>query len=183
MGHASQCGVSRPQAGIGKDRIDLRAELGDDLRGGTLWCADASHGASLVARHEIANGRNIRQRLGSRRCGHGQSAQLAGRDVPNGPRHSVEHDLHLSGKQIDKRGARAAIRHVHEVDTSHHFEEFAGDMLRSPVTTRAMLILPGLALAYAMNSGTVLAGTDGWISITLGTRSMPATGAMSWMKL
>src|SRR5262249_13504494 len=31
---------------------------------------------------------------------------------------------------------------------------------------------PGLALAYAMNSGTVLAGTDGWISITLGTRSM-----------
>src|SRR6516165_7347659 len=84
--------------------------------------AHAMKGARLIARHEIANGWNIRQRLGPCCCGHGQSAQLAGRDVPNGPRHSVEHDLHLSGKQIDKRGARAAIRHVHKVDTRHHLE-------------------------------------------------------------
>src|SRR5262245_20778911 len=34
-----------------------------------------------------------------------------------------------------------------------------------------------------MNSGTVLAGTDGCTSITLGTTIMPATGAMSRMKL
>ena len=34
-----------------------------------------------------------------------------------------------------------------------------------------------------MNSGTVLAGTEGLTSITLGTRTMPATGAMSRMKL
>ena len=31
------------------------------------------------------------------------------------------------------------------------------------------LILPGLALAYAVNSGTVLAGTDGFTTITNGT--------------
>ena len=30
----------------------------------------------------------------------------------------------------------------------------------------AKLILPGLALAYAVNSGTVLAGTDGFTTMT-----------------
>ena len=59
-------------------------------------------------------------------------AQLAGRDVPNRAGHSVEHDLHLSSEQIDKRGACAAIRHVHQVDAGHHLEQFAGDMLRGP---------------------------------------------------
>ena len=42
-----------------------------------------------------------------------------------------------------------------------------------------MLILPGLALAYAMNSGIVLAGTDRFTTMMLGWRMMPATGAMS----
>src|SRR6266568_3888893 len=39
-----------------------------------------------------------------------------------------------------------------------------------PFPPDAMLILPGLALAWAMNSGTVLAGTDRFTSMTLGTR-------------
>ena len=34
-----------------------------------------------------------------------------------------------------------------------------------------------------MNSGTVLAGTDGLTTMTMGTRMMLATGAMSRMKL
>src|SRR6266699_3913947 len=34
-----------------------------------------------------------------------------------------------------------------------------------------------------MNSGTVLAGTDGCTTIALGTRMMPATGAISRIKL
>ena len=47
----------------------------------------------------------------------------------------------------------------------------------------AILILPGLALAYAMNSGTVLAGNDGWTAITLVVRMMLAIGARSRIKL
>jgi hypothetical protein len=35
-----------------------------------------------------------------------------------------------------------------------------------PLPADAMLILPGLALAYAMNSETVLAGTDGLTAMT-----------------
>jgi len=34
-----------------------------------------------------------------------------------------------------------------------------------------------------MNSGTVLAGNDGWTTMTLCSRLMLATGAMSRMKL
>ena len=52
-----------------------------------------------------------------------------------------------------------------------------------PLPTDAMLILPGLTLAWAMNSRTVLAGTDGFTSMTNGKRSMLATGTMSRMKL
>jgi hypothetical protein len=45
------------------------------------------------------------------------------------------------------------------------------------------LILPGLALAWAMNSETVLAGTDRPTTMTFGKRMMVATGTMSRMKL
>src|SRR5207249_1399542 len=48
-----------------------------------------------------------------------------------------------------------------------------------PLPADAKLSLPGLALAYAMNSGTVVAGTEGFTAITLAARTMPATGAIS----
>jgi hypothetical protein len=47
----------------------------------------------------------------------------------------------------------------------------------------AMLILSGLVLAWAMNSGIVLAGNDRCTTTTLDVRMMPATGAMSPIKL
>ena len=46
-----------------------------------------------------------------------------------------------------------------------------------------MLIRPGLALAWAMNSVTVFAGTEELIANTAGAWAMPATGSMSRMKL
>ena len=59
-----------------------------------------------------------------------------------------EHDLHLSAEQIGKRGCRAAIRHVNQVDAGHHLEQLAGNMwCVLPMPADAILILPGLALA------------------------------------
>ena len=46
-----------------------------------------------------------------------------------------------------------------------------------------MLILRGLALARAINSGTALAGNEGCTTIMWGARVMLATGAISRMKL
>jgi hypothetical protein len=46
-----------------------------------------------------------------------------------------------------------------------------------------MLSLPGLALAWAMNSGTVFAGNDGLTSKARVSRLILATGAMSLMNL
>ena len=52
-----------------------------------------------------------------------------------------------------------------------------------PVPPDAMLILPGLALAQAMNSGTVFAGFDRFTSMTSGRLLIIAIGTMSRMKL
>jgi hypothetical protein len=47
------------------------------------------------------------------------------------------------------------------------------------VPNDASVILPGLALASAINSGTELAATDGCTSSTSGERTMPEIIAMS----
>ena len=52
-----------------------------------------------------------------------------------------------------------------------------------PLPADAKLTLPGLALAYSMNSATVLAGTEGCTSMTFGPFARPATGTMSSRKL
>src|SRR6516165_12026607 len=52
-----------------------------------------------------------------------------------------------------------------------------------PLVEYAMLILPGFALAYAMNCGTDLAGTDGCTTMVFGRRTTAVTGSMSRMKL
>src|SRR5271167_3320349 len=51
-----------------------------------------------------------------------------------------------------------------------------------PIPADAILILPRLALAYAMNSGTVLAGNDGLTTMTSGERPMLAGGMGSLTK-
>ena len=79
-----------------------------------------------------------------------------------------EHDLDLPGNQVGYRRRSTAIRHVDHVDASHRFEQFAGDMCPVPMPADAMLILPGLVFAWAMNSGTDLAGTDGLTAMTVG---------------
>jgi hypothetical protein len=52
-----------------------------------------------------------------------------------------------------------------------------------PLPEDAMLSLPGLALAYAINSGIDLTGTDGFTTTTFGKRIRPATGSTSRRKL
>jgi hypothetical protein len=47
----------------------------------------------------------------------------------------------------------------------------------------AMEILPGLALADAMSSGTVLAGNEGFTTRAPAKRAMPATGVSSRIEL
>jgi len=52
-----------------------------------------------------------------------------------------------------------------------------------PLPVDAILIVPGCAFASAMNCATLVTGTDGWSTMTRGSRVMPATGAMSRRKL
>ena len=81
LARAAQVGKPRLHLGIGEGRVDLLVELVDDLGGRVLGCADAVTKCRLVARHEFADGRDVRQRLRARRRGYCQRAQLAGPDV------------------------------------------------------------------------------------------------------
>jgi len=58
----------------------------------------------------------------------------------------AEVDLHHPGEQIDKRGACAAIRHVHEVDAGHHLEQLAGHVGRRPTAGRCHVDLARICL-------------------------------------
>src|SRR3954469_5756991 len=88
------------QLGIGEAGIDRFIELLDDLGGRAPGRAYAVPAAGLVARHEFAHGRQVWKRLRACRCGHAQSAKLAGPDVLDRSRQRLEQDLHLSAKQI-----------------------------------------------------------------------------------
>ena len=48
----------------------------------------------------------------------------------------------------------------------HEFKQFSGHMSDEPTPRDAMLILPGFGFASLINSGTVLAGKDGFTIIT-----------------
>src|SRR5262249_50454210 len=54
--------------------------------------------------------------------------------------------LHLSAEQIDKRRARAAIRHVHEVHAGHHLEQFTSNMVSGTDAGRRHVDLGGIGL-------------------------------------
>src|SRR5262249_45711561 len=120
---------------------------------------------------------------GARRGGHRQGPQLPRSDELDGRRHVVEHHLNLAADQVGQRRRPAAIRDVHHVDAGHILNSSPDTWMVEPAPEDAMLSLPGLAFPKAMSSGTVLAGTDGFTTITLGKRMRPATGAMSRMKL
>ena len=92
--------------------------------------------------------------------------------------------MHLSGNEIGQRGRRAAIGNVHQLTpviilNSSPDTWFDG----APFPPDAIASLPGLALAWAMSSGMVFAGTDGFTSTAFGSWPSAATGAMSRMKL
>ena len=67
--------------GIGEAGIDLPVEFLDDLGGRVSRRADASPGARLVTRHELAHRWNVRQHFRTRCRGYCQRAQLAVFDV------------------------------------------------------------------------------------------------------
>ena len=59
---------------------------------------------------------------------HRQRAHLARPNLLNRRGHVVEHDLHLSADEVRERGRGPSIRHVHQLNTSYHLEQLAGQM-------------------------------------------------------
>src|SRR5262249_23367419 len=108
--------------------VDLSVEHVDDPDRRCLRRTDAEQRGGIVARNEVAHGRDVRQPLPSPGARHRQGAQLAGPDLLYRQRRGAEQNLHLSAKQVGHHGSPA--RHVNQVDPGHHLEKLASNMRR-----------------------------------------------------
>src|SRR5438309_8798995 len=87
----------------------------------------------LVARLEISQGRNIRERRRAC-CGrHRHRVQFTGPSIFDGSGYGVETYLHLTGEEISNRLHLITIRYVNDVDSRHHLEKFGGELNRTSV--------------------------------------------------
>src|SRR6266545_7005976 len=80
---AIQVGKLCLEPGIGECGVDLLVELVDDLGGRVPGRSETKDRACLIARDELAYGRDVRQRVRARRRSYCKRAQLAGPDIPN----------------------------------------------------------------------------------------------------
>src|SRR5262249_3070306 len=80
---ATEVGKPRLHLGLGKASVDLLVELADDLSRCASRHADTVPNAGLIARQELTNGRDVRQRVGVRRGAYWERTQPAGLDVPD----------------------------------------------------------------------------------------------------
>jgi len=91
----SKSGKTSLELGFVEGRVDSLVELVDDF-GGCVPRGDyAEPRARLIARHKFGNGRNVWQRLRTRRGSHRQRPHFASSDVLKRGG-DVEQDLHLS---------------------------------------------------------------------------------------
>jgi hypothetical protein len=119
---AAQVSKPRLEFGIGKTGVDFHIQLVDDFGWRVPGRADAGAEARLIARHELADRWEVRQRVRARRGRHCERAQPASPDILYRCDSGGEVDLHLPAEQVGERGSPAAIRHVDHVDAGHHVE-------------------------------------------------------------
>ena len=109
--------------------------------------AETERAAGLVAGHEIADRRQLRQQPERAAVVTASARTLPALDVRDRGLRGVEHELHLAADQVGHRVAGAAIRHMHHVHAGHELEQFAGHVDAGADAGRRKLSLPGLALA------------------------------------
>jgi hypothetical protein len=90
----------------------------------------------LVARHKIADRRDIGQGLYPSGGRHSQGAQPAGPDLLDRGNREIEHDLDLSADEVGDRWPASAIVHRKQVEPRHFLEEFSIKMWSAPQASR-----------------------------------------------
>src|SRR5262249_50480821 len=113
---------------VGERGVGFLVELLDDVPRSVLGRTKTLPPAGLIPRHELANRRNIRQRLRARGGGYCERAQPASPDILNRCDSAGEVALPLPGDEIGDRRPATAIGHVDHVDAGHHLEKLAGQM-------------------------------------------------------
>src|SRR5262249_3416296 len=141
--------VRKPRLHLGIDEagIDLPVELINDVGGRSLGGCDASYRTRLVARHEIADGREGRHQFRSRCSRHRKGPQPPVPDVLDRRRHVVEYRLHLATHHVRKRGAVPRYGTWTKLTSAIILNSSPDIWFEVPIPGEAKLILPGLALA------------------------------------
>src|SRR5215831_17097836 len=161
---AANIGKSSLQLGIGEADIDFCVQRSDDLRWHVFGCKDARPLACLETGDELANGRNIGERLGAH-CGrHRQRTQLTSLEIFDRGRHVRECYLDLSAEQISNCRPRAAIWDVHQIDAGHHLEILANHMGWASSASRTHADLAGIRLCIGDKLGHGVRG-KGWVHL------------------
>src|SRR5262249_24948811 len=93
---ATQVDKARLDLGINEGGVDLPIEPIHDLGGRSVGDSDATYRTGLVARYELADGRDVRQQFRSRCSRHRKGPQPAISDVLDRRGHVVEYRLHLA---------------------------------------------------------------------------------------
>src|SRR5260370_21962048 len=150
---ATKVGKARLHLGIGEALIDLLVQLINDLRGCALRSADPKPATRLIARQELAHGRDVRQRVRARRGRYRQRAQSTRPHLLDRFDNGGEHDLHLTGDEIGDRGAAATIGHMNHIDAGHGLEQLARQVQRGALPSRRHGGLTRLALSVSDELG------------------------------
>jgi len=103
--------------------------------GVSFGATSPTHWLAFEPRYELAEGRNIRQRLGGvRQSSPPSCAQAAGFDVPERRCQFGERHLDLpAGADRSTCGRRTTIGHVGQIGAGHQFEIFPDDVRRRSV--------------------------------------------------
>ena len=67
--------------------------------------------------------------------------------------HGIECNVQLAANEIGEHRGRSAVGNMHDVDASHHLEQFAGHVLRAAIARRAHVELPGIGLGVGDELG------------------------------
>ena len=105
------------------------------------------------ARQRFRHGRQLGRQRRALRSGYRQRADFAGLGERQQRGRGTEHHRNLAASEIGRRGSRALVRHVDDVDASRVLEQLAGQVQRRADPGRAIGQLAGIGLGIGDQFG------------------------------
>ena len=102
--------------------------------------------ADLDLHSLLDHGRHVRQHRGALLGRDAERSHPAGLDRSERQRHHVEHHVDVAGGEVLRRGRRAFVGHMHDVDSGLQLEQLGRDVARRADALRGVGELAGIGL-------------------------------------